>query len=58
MMTKQFAEKIFMPKTEELPQYIIGKENIPKELGGSLDLEAAADAFIKYRYKAEGIQHN
>jgi hypothetical protein len=55
MMTKDFAEKVQMPSTSELETWI-SKENIPTQLGGSLDLEKASNAFIKYRYKVEGLE--
>ena len=53
MMTKEFAKKVEMPTSAEL-QNFVAKEDTPKELGGNLDLQAASEAFIKYRYKVEG----
>jgi len=56
MMSKQFAEKVFLPKGNELFNFV-DAENVPKEFGGTLDLDEALQSFIKYRYKVEGIEY-
>jgi len=55
MMSAQFAEKVFLPKGKELFDYI-DPENVPKDLGGTLDLNESLKAFIKYRSTLENIQ--
>jgi hypothetical protein len=56
MMTKQFAEKVFLPTSDELNKWL-EPDAIPSELGGSLNLDETLHAFIKYRYAVEGIKY-
>jgi len=57
MMSADFAAKVFLPKREELHNFIDGAQNIPKELGGTLDLPECLNAFIKYRQYVEQLKH-
>jgi len=56
MMTKQFAEKVFLPHGSEIFDFF-DPENVPKVLGGTLDLEDMLHTFIKYRYEVENIPY-
>jgi hypothetical protein len=58
MMSKEFAEKIVMPPTSQASQFFPDLSHVPKELGGTLDLNDALTKFIKYRYQVEGLDYN
>jgi len=56
MMSKQFADKVFLPVGDEIYKYL-DQDNVPDEMGGSLDMNEALNSFIKYRYAVEGLEY-
>jgi len=58
MMSVEFAAKVSMPPLQDAASLFPSLEHVPVELGGSLDTKAALDAFIRHRYKVEGLDYN
>jgi len=54
MMTKQFADKVFLPTGKEIFNFF-DAEHVPKEVGGNLEVDDVLETFIKHRHSVEGL---
>jgi hypothetical protein len=50
----KFSEKVSMPQGKEIFEHF-DADQVPKELGGELDIDAALSVFIRHRYEVEGV---
>ena len=58
MISSEFAAKVSLASSKDISTLFPSLDHVPSELGGTLDLNAASDAFIRHRYKVENLDYH